>query len=280
MKSLRAKLALMLPGAAVYAVFVLVPIGISLFYSLHRWTGMGEMRFVGLARYGRLFFAGEPKTYFWRALGHNLFLLVGSLALQIPLALFAAYMLKRITALKAFFRSSIFAPVILPSAVVAHIWKTFLTRGPAEELLGLEVDWLGYDLGLVTMLLVISWRHMGFHAVIMLAGFESLPQDVLEAAEVDGASGPQRFFHVELPMMWRVVRISAVLSMLGSLRYFDLVWMMTEGGPAHATELLATYMFRTGVRGDEAGLASCVAVVLLLVSLGAVGAAFAFRRKA
>jgi len=108
---------------------------------------------------------------------------------------------------------------------------------------------------------------------------ESLPQDVLEAAEVDGATGWQRFFRVELPMMWRVVRISAVLSMLGSLRYFDLVWMMTEGGPARATELLATYMFKTGVRGDEAGFASSVAFVLLVVSLSAAACAFAFRRK-
>ncbi len=280
MKSLRAKVALLLPGAAVYAVFVLVPIAVAFFYSLHRWRGVGEMRFVGLEQYGRLLFAGEPKSYFWRALSHNVFLVVGSLVIQIPVALFTASMLRRITAVRAFFRSSIFAPVILPSAVVAHIWKTFLIRGPADGLLGVQVDWLGLDLGLLTMLLVISWRHMGFHAVIMLAGFESLPEDVLEAARVDGATGWQRFLYVELPMMWRVVRISAVLSMLGSLRYFDLVWMMTKGGPARATELLATYMFDTGVVRDQAGFASSVAVVLLAVSLAAAALAFAFRRKA
>ncbi len=278
-KSLRAKLALTLPGTAVYALFVLVPIAMSCFFSLHRWRGVGEMRFVGLAQYGRLLFAGEPKSYFWRALGHNLFLVAGSLVVQIPLALFTASMLRRVKSVKAFFRSSVFAPVILPSAVVAHIWGTFLTRGPADELLGIQVDWLGVDLGLLTMLLIISWRHMGFHAVIMLAGFESLPQDVLEAAKVDGASGWQRFLYVELPMMWRVVRISAVLSMLGSLRYFDLVWMMTKGGPARATELLATYMFDTGVVRDQAGFASSVAVVLLMLSLAAAAGAFAIRRK-
>jgi raffinose/stachyose/melibiose transport system permease protein len=127
---------------------------------------------------------------------------------------------------------------------------------------------------LPSIIFVVSWRHVGFHMVILLAGLVSIPEELYEAARVDGAGAWGCFRHVTLPMMSRPLKVSAMLAVVGSVRYFDLVYIMTNGGPAGSTELVATYMFKSGLgEAGEYSYGAALAVLLVAASMIVLGAA-------
>lgn len=246
-----------LPAAAVYAVFVLLPICQSLYYSLFGGTFTPEGPFVGLENYYKL----AADSLFWKALKHNLALVVLSLVVQIPLALgFAVVLTARIPG-RSFLRAAYFVPMILPTPAIGHLWRLLLGEA-SPQLLGEA------DLAFWTLLGVVSWRHVGFHTVLLIAGMESIPTDIYDAARVDGASRWATFRHVTLPLSRPVIRICALLSVLGSLRYFDLAWILWlgGGGPDQSAELVATYLFRKAFLEQQMGYASTLAAALLVVS--------------
>ncbi len=275
---------LLAPAAVLYGVFVLLPLAGAVAMSLADLrSGAAEWTFT-FTQYRRV--VADP--VFWRALAHNLFLLAASLLVQIPAAFGLALFLARLArgrALRGFLRAGYFVPMMLPTAAIGWIW--FLLLDPVPEagalsavLHGLGVDranlphWLGSGtLALPTLIFVISWRYIGFHMVILLAGLVSIPQELYEAARVDGAGDWQCFRYVTLPQMARPLGISAMLAIVGSLRYFDLVYIMTGGGPAHASELVATYMYKSAFAAGEYSYAAALAVFLTVISLAVTGTA-------
>lgn len=271
------------PAVLVYAVFVILPIVQSGFYSFVEWDGVtGHTRFVGLANYAWL--VRDP--VFWQALWHNFLLVVLSLAVQLPIAIGLAVLLSYVGRGRGLLRTAYFAPMVLPTVAVGLLWSFIYLPGDGllDRFVSLFAEhrafgWLGgTQTALLAVVAAICWRYIGFHMVLFIAGVESIPRSLYEAARLDGAGEFQLLRHVTLPLLAPVVRISAVLSIVGSLKYFDLIWVMTKGGPAHASELVATYVFKTGIEKQQLGRGCAVAVALLLITFAVTLGVSAFKR--
>ena len=280
-----APLAFLLPALAVYALFVLFPIAQAAWYSLWEWRYVAtERHFVGLGNY--VFLLHDP--VFWLALRNNVLLVALSLLIQLPIALGLAVLLSYVKRGRGLLRTVYFAPMVLPTVAVGLIWMFLYEpdRGLVARFLSLFVEnarcgWLG-DTGaaLLAVTAAICWRFIGFHMVLFIAGVESISEELYEAGRMDGASEWQLLRHVTLPALWPVIQISAVLSMVGSLKYFDLIYIMTKGGPPeHATELMTTYMYKVGINEYTGGYGSALAVAGFLVSGIIVACVMALRAR-
>ncbi|HIE52547.1 MAG TPA: sugar ABC transporter permease [Armatimonadetes bacterium] len=275
----------LLPALAVYALWVLLPMGQSLYYSLFAWSGVGEHKtYVGLANFRAL----VQDAVFWQALGHNAILLIMSLLLQLPLAFLLAVVFTRGLRGEGLFRTVSFAPMVMPTVAIAVLWTFIYAPLEAHGLLnsalaawggeGWTHGWLGEsdpDLSLWAVIVTVCWRYVGFHLVLFTAGIQTIPEELHEAARLDGATEGQVLRYVTIPLLARVATISATLSLVGSLKYFDIIYVMTRGdGPyPHATELVATYMYKLAFDQQRMGYGSAVAVALFGISL-AVAIAF------
>jgi raffinose/stachyose/melibiose transport system permease protein len=277
------------PALVFYLAFVIGPIGQSFAVSFFDWDGIGPMRYVGLDHYARLATDG----IFWKSLGRNFVLLALSLVIQLPLACLLAVLLSGRVLFRGLFRTFYFAPMILSTVVIGVVWAQIFLPAESGGLLtrllgfvGLPVPaggFLGTSgwLALLSLIIAISWRYIGFYMVLFMAGIEGIPEDLYEAARIDGAGPWSLFRHVTLPSLGRVIRISAVLSIVGSLKYFDLVWVMTRGdGPwPHATDLNTTYMYKTAFMAHEYGYGSAIAVAGFVVSMLVVLAVASLRPR-
>lgn len=261
------------PAIAVYTMFVLVPMGFAVYYSLYRWRGVGPpTEFVGWRNY-RLAFE-DP--IFRDALWNNLIILVGSLAVQLPIALGIALLLNRRFRGRAVFRLLVFVPYILAEVTVGIMWKLILMRdGSADTLLralglgGLVQGWLS-DLPIIiwTLLFVLSWKYVGFAIILFLAGLSNVPDELTEAAAIDGASWWQIQRHVTIPLLGPTIRIWMFLSMIGSLQVFDVIWVVAAPSTRSlgASNTMATYMVDNGFFARLWGYGNAVAVILFAIS--------------
>ena len=260
----------MLPALALYAVFVLFPIVQAARFSLYDWNGLEALdRFVGLANFERAL--ADP--VFIGAIGHNTLIVVLSLAVQIPLAIGLALTLNRRFRGRAILRLIFFAPYVIAEVITAIVWSLLLQpNGLTEHFLtavGLGdayQPWLADpDTVLIALFFIITWKYFGFHMILMLAGLQGIPRELEEAAAIDGASRWQGIRFVILPLLGPTIRVSAFLSIIGSLQLFDLVWVTTRGGPVNASNTMAVYMFDRGFVRFQFGYGSAVAVILFLV---------------
>jgi raffinose/stachyose/melibiose transport system permease protein len=273
------------PALVVYAGFALLPILEAGGLSLCSWNqGQARPSWLGPGNYAEAFSDGV----FWRAVLNNLLLAALSVAVQLPVALALAAMLAAPLRGRWLFRTVYFAPMVLPTVVIAFFWRYFLLDpedGLANAALRLAgaggADWLGDPrLAFGAVFSAVSWKHIGFHTIILLAGVLAIPGGLYEAATIDGAGAWGRFRHVTLPGVAPVLGVCALLAVIGSLKYFDLVYVMTRGGPDHATELGATWVYAVGVEARRVGYGCALAVVLLVVSLLAAALVMKIRRGA
>ena len=262
------------PALLVYALFVLWPITQSFQMSLFHWDGpMSSPVFHGLHNYCALL----SDKVFWFSLWHNLLLLVGSLAIQLPLAAFLAILLHYPTWGRTIFRTAFFAPMIMPTVAIAILWQYIYEPGNGllTALIQLfkpdfEFAWLATPgWSLLWIFVTICWQYTGFHTVLFMAGLSGIPNDYFEAARIDGASEWQICRHIILPLLKPTAIVSATLSIVGSLKYFDLVYMMSGGLPAESREVLATYIYRLAFDQGQGrfGYGSAAAVMLFLTAL-------------
>jgi raffinose/stachyose/melibiose transport system permease protein len=251
--------------------FVLLPIVLAGFYSLFSWNGIEPLTdFVGFDNYSRAL--GDP--IFRGALTHNLVIVVLSIVIQLPIAVGLALLLNRKMRGRGVFRTVFFVPYVLSEVTTGVIWLLMLQpAGLVDEILeGLGLGhmvhlWLADpDIVLYTMLGVISWKYVGFAIILFLAGLQGVPAELHEAAAIDGASWWQAQRSITIPLLGPTIRIWVFLSMIGSLQLFDLVWIMTGGGPANASNTMATYMIERGFRRYEFGYGTAVAVILFAIS--------------
>ena len=273
----------LLPALVIYALFVILPIGEAFRLSLFRWpSAVSEPVFCGLRNFAALM--GD--AVFWSALGHNVLLLVLSLAVQLPIALMLAVFLSYPVRGRRLFRTVFFAPMVMPTVAIAVLWSYVYL--PEQGLLDQVIRlfdrgfsggaWLGGpNTAMLCVFATICWRYVGFHMVLFMAGLAGIPEELYEAARMDGASEWGAFKAITLPLLKPTIRVSATLSIIGSLKYFDLVYMMAAGAPEKSRELMATYVYRLGFEGGQGrfGYGSAAAVMLFLVALAA-GAAVTF----
>jgi raffinose/stachyose/melibiose transport system permease protein len=260
------------PALIVYVVFVLLPVALAAVYSFFNWNGLSALdRFIGFDNYVRAL----TDPVFQGAIFHN-FAIVGlSLAIQGPVAIAVALLLNRPLRGRGIVRLLIFVPYVVSEVVAALAWKLLLQpQGPFDgviQALGLgdlRQLWLA-DQSVVfwTLFFVLSWKYLGFAIILFLAGLQGVPEELAEAAQIDGASWWQTQRHITIPLLAPTIRIWAFLSIIGSLQQFDMVWVLTGGGPVNATTTMATYMVQYGFQRSQLGFASAVAVVLFIVSL-------------
>ncbi|MDQ3810349.1 MAG: sugar ABC transporter permease [Chloroflexota bacterium] len=260
------------PALLVYGIFVLYPIVQSVAYSFYQWSGIAPgSTFVGLGNYQQVL----QTPVFWKALGNNLILVIASIVTQLPAALAIALLLSTKLRGMRLFRTIYLFPLLMSTVAIALLW-TFIYNpnlGLLNALLqglnlrGWQRGWLGDEAtALWAVIGVISWHYVPFYMVLFLAGLTNIPHELYEAARLDGAGNWGVFQHVTLPLMRGVIRTAAILSLIGSLKYFDLIWVMTGGGPNNATELMATYMYKQAFEQYRMGYASSVAVVLFVIA--------------
>jgi raffinose/stachyose/melibiose transport system permease protein len=270
-------LAFLAPALLLYLALVVFPIVQGMRFSLYDWNGLEPLTdFIGLDN----FIAAFKDPVFRGALRHNVIILVLSLLLQLPFAMFLAVLLDQRLRGRATMRLFFFAPYILSEVVTAVVWRQILRpngllNAALSGVSGQEVEvlWLADPkIVLYSVFFVVSWKYFGFHMILMLAGLQQIPDELEEAAAIDGATWWQTFRYVTLPLLGPTVRVSIFLSMIGSLQLFDLVWVMTGGGPVNASNTMATYMIDWGFRRGQFGYASAVSVIVfglsLLVALG------------
>ncbi|MFD4507178.1 carbohydrate ABC transporter permease [Streptomyces sp. NPDC058457] len=262
-----------LPALVLFGVLVLLPILFALYASFFRWGGFGmPSDYTGADNFTRLFqddvFLGD----LWRCL----LLVLLSLALQLPFALAMAVLLNQRIRGRAVYRMLFFAPYVLSEAITGVLFGMIFAPGDglADHLLSdiglgaLGGKWFSDpSTVMATLFLVMTWKYFGFHMMLYLAGLQSIPAELTEAATVDGASPWQRFRHVTLPLLAPTLRISVFLSVIGSIQLFDLVWVVTAGGPDHHSETMAVTMFQYGFKRYQVGYASAISVAMFAVSL-------------
>lgn len=266
----------LLPAAVLFFTFVMFPIAQAAYISLFKWNGLGPLEnFVGLDNFA-IMFKHEP---FRLALLHNLVIALLSVTIQLPIALGLAILIGRKLPGRTLFRAIFFVPYIISEAITAVIWSfIFNPRFAASEVIDAVLDffipffepgpWLGDpNKVLIAIFVVLSWKYFGLHMILYVAGLQQIPTEIEEAASIDGASDLQTLWHVTLPMLSRTIVTTVYLSILGSLQQFDLVWLMTEGGPVNSSEVLTSYMYRHGFVSFRLGYGASVSVVLFLICL-------------
>jgi raffinose/stachyose/melibiose transport system permease protein len=262
--------AFLLPAGFVYSLFVLFPLVQAGYYGLYKWKGLGPLaNYVGLGNFDKI----VHDEIFREALGHNLIILGLSIVLQLPLALSLALLVGRKMHGRAFFRTVFFLPYVLSEVVTGVIWRfLYHPQTGINDLLEFVIPgfqprgWLADpNTVLFALFAVITWRYMGFHIILYIAGLQNIPREIEEAAKIDGASHLRAIRDVTIPLLGPTIRLSIFLSAIGSLQFFDLIWVMTTGGPVNASHTMATYMYRFGFQGFALGYGAAVSLVIFFV---------------
>ena len=263
------------PAFIFYFLFIIFPIIQAIYVSFFQWKGFGApTNFVGLGNYTDIL--GDK--YFVKGVINALLIVVLSIGVQLPLALALALMVGRRLPGRAFFRTVFFLPYVLSEVMAAIIWLGMFNPDPTRGFLnGLlvaisptaqPVSWLGnLDVVMISIFMALTWKYFGLHLLLFMAGLQNIPHEVEEAAAIDGASTWQSIRYVTIPMIGSTIRLVIYLSVLGALSVFGLVWVMTQGGPAHASETMATYMYKSGFIRFQFGYGSAVAMLMFMMCL-------------
>lgn len=264
----------LLPPLVLYTYLVIYPVVQGLYYSVYKWNGLGAPTdFVGLNNYVVLL--RDP--IFLSAFGHNLFIAALSVLLQLPLALGIALLVARGLRGRGIFRVILFLPFVLSEVVTGVIW-TFIYRVDGglfntalQAILPFfkPISWLGdTNAVMYALFITITWKYFGLYLILYMAGLQDIPSELEEAARIDGASSWQVIRYIVLPLLGKTTRLTIYLSIVGSLQIFDLIWIMTNGGPVNASQSMATYLYSFGFRRFQLGYGSSVAVIIFLVAFG------------
>jgi raffinose/stachyose/melibiose transport system permease protein len=263
------------PAFIFYFLFIVFPIIQAIYVSFFQWKGFGPpTTFVGLDNYAQIL--GDK--YFVKGVINALLIVVLSICVQLPLALTLALMVGRRLPGRAFFRTIFFLPYVLSEVMAAIIWLGMFNPDPTRGFLnGLlvaispdaqPISWLGnLDVVMIAIFITLTWKYFGLHLLLFMAGLQNIPREVEEAAAMDGASTWQSIRYVTIPMIGSTIRLVIYLSVLGALSVFGLVWVMTQGGPAHASETMATYMYKSGFIRFQFGYGSAVAMLMFMMCL-------------
>lgn len=263
------------PALIVFVVFVILPVGIAAYYGFFSWAGYGPAtKFVGLQNYITILQDGT----FLAALGHNAMIAVLSLVIQGPIAIGLALLLNRRMRGQSVMRVLIFVPYVISEVAVGLGWSLMLqSHGAVNGFLAniglgsLKQDWLSDpNVAIWSLMLIITWKYIGFAVILFLAGLQGIPEELSEAASIDGASYWQVQRTIVLPLLGPTIRIWAFLSIIGSFQLFDLVYIVWGQYVASTagTSTMATYMVANGRNAGSYGYGNAVAVIMFLISLG------------
>lgn len=257
------------PTLFVFTLFVIIPLFEASFFSFYKWNGIGELNdYVGLVNYDKVL----GHSAFHTAMGNTLKIIAVSLLVQIPLALSVALCIYKKSWSNTIFRLVFFLPYILAEIVAGLIWK-FIYDGN-YGVINMFTNAFGLDnyfvLGdkewaFAAILVVIVWKYFGFHMMIFIAALQGVPDDLIEAAKIDGASRLQTTFLIKIPLIKHGIILSLFFSILGALQLFDMIIPLTNGGPSHSSHSIVSYLYTFGITRMRIGFGSAVGVILFIV---------------
>jgi len=259
-----------LPNMILFLVFMIFPMLISFYYSMTKWSGMGKPKFIGLQNYTRIFTDEVFLISLWNTFKFTLI----TVPFLMVLALFFAIFLNQKMLFRGFFRSAIYMPAVVSmvAAGMVFIWmfnpQIGLINHVIESLGGTAIDWLNDPKYAMTMIVVGTlWSRTGYNMVIYIAGLQGISPDYYEAATIDGASKVQQFQHITMPLLNSSHVFIFITCVIYSFRSFDLIYVMTKGGPLNATKTLVVYIYNTAFQKNQYGMASAAGIVLFLILL-------------
>lgn len=261
----------LLPAFIVYTILVMIPIVVSLYYSLIEWDGLGAKKFVGISNFTKLF--GD--AVFLRAFGNNLVYIVIVMTLQLGFGFIIAVLLTYLKKGRGFIQTVYYIPSVITVIAIAQLFTCFYSYEPLglfnifRQLFGLEpLAFLSeYHMVLPAVASVEGWQYIGIYMIIFYSALSSVSPDILEAARIDGATELQLLFKVRIPAIANVIMLACILSLVGALRGFAAPMNMTKGGPNHRSEILATYMYKKAFTSRDYGYGSAIAVVIVVLSI-------------
>ena len=265
----------LLPALILFCGVLIAPIAMSVYYSFFNWNGIGAKTFIGLANYKELFTSNA--IGFMKALRNSLLLAALSVFLQLPLALGLALLLGKKIKGERVFLSVYFMPVLISTVVIGQLWLKIYN--PDYGILNVLLRavglgkwakiWLGdTKTALGAVFVPTLWQYVGYHMLLLYAGVKSVPVELREAAMLDGATDAQINRFVVLPYIKPIIRISVIFAITGSLKSFDLIYVLTNGGPLHSTEVPSTLMINMLFLRNRYGMGSTIAVLLIILCFG------------
>ncbi len=264
------------PGVVIYCFIVILPLLISLVYSFYDYSGGSNMKFVGLKNYFFLIRDGD----FWNSFKNNLIIIGLSMIGQIGIALIiTAFMMSKLLKFKALHRNIVFLPVVVSAIVVGFLWtiiynKDFGLLNAVLRMAGLEsliLPWLDNPkYVIVSVSIPIIWQYIGFYLVIFLAAVQSIPYDIFESAEIDGATGIKKSLYITIPLLSDTLKVAVMLCIAGNMKIFDHIYVMTGGGPGTSSMVMAQYAYINSFIMFKLGYGSAISIGILVLSLGLI----------
>ena len=273
------------PALFIYIIVVVFPTVYSLFLSFCDWNGLGAKKFVGLKNYIQLF---TSDSVFYTALRNNIIWIILTICLTVLLALLLALVLNRSFRGRIVYRAIFYFPYMLSWIIVGIIWKWMYN--PNFGLINQVLGMVGLDslkgaylsntkMALYCVFIAALWQGLGQPMLYFLAGLQTLPNDILEAAKFDGAGKFNLFFRVIVPMLKETFVIVLATQIIASMKVYDIVYVMTDGGPANSTQTLATYMYNQTFTYSNLGVGSAIATVMVLIMMVVIVPYVAFSTK-
>jgi raffinose/stachyose/melibiose transport system permease protein len=260
-----------LPVVVLSGALIYFCIGFNAYASLTDWNGLTRMNFIGLQNYVDLF---NDRT-FWIALRNTLVFMVATVSVQAALGLLVAVIAKERLVGRSVYKAIFFLPISMAPAIIATVFKYMLEAnyGSLNETLralgilgqGDVIQWLGTDLGLLSIIVINVFQWMGFSMMIYFAALMSVPEEIYEAAMIDGAGWWRRLWSITIPSVRGTTSVLVILGIVGSLKTFDIVWLTTGGGPGVSTQFLTTFLYQERAN-RQAGYASAIGMVILVVA--------------
>lgn len=262
------------PGMTVFLLFLLIPMIQSARYSLYDWDGFGPPTdYIGIQNYETLYHTES----FRDSVRNSFTIMLLSLGIQLPLAMGLALMVGRgHLPGKAIFRTILFVPYVFSEVITGIIWRYVLHPGDngmlnvvLGNIPGYEtVGWLAEkSIVLYAIFAVITWKYFGLHMILYMAGLQAVNKDLEDAARIDGASEWRVLRYVTLPLTGPTIRLSVFMSILGAFQVFIIIWTMTQGGPVNSSQVIATYLYKYGIRNMKLGFGSAIAIILFAITL-------------
>ena len=263
----------MLPGLIWYTVIVFVPILLALYYSMFDWPGGQIMTYIGFDNYAQIF----QDIIFWQSFLNNIFLVVVCIIGQVGIAFIFTLMLNsKNVVLKGLHRTMSYFPSVLSAVVIGFIWSMIYDYrygllNAFFKAVGLEQyvqPWLNNtDLALFLVSLPLIWQYIGYYLIILLSSYSSIDSQILEMAEIDGATAFQRAIYITLPMLKNTLMVCLTLCISGNMKVFDHIYVMTSGGPGYTTSVMAMYAYNTSFVSYKMGYGSARSIAILILSL-------------
>jgi ABC-type sugar transport system permease subunit len=270
------------PKFGLFCAFVVVPFLYTFYLMLFQGGLIGRFRFVGLGNFSALFNDGLLRS----TIGNTLLFMAVNIPVTTVMALLVGILLARQVKFRSVYRALIYLPSLLSVSATGLVWKIMLDRdaGPIfwffRQYFGLELNYLqNGSVAIITVAVISAWASVGFFGLIVLAGLNGIPQELYEAGKVDGISPTGAFWHITLPLLKPVLQLVLILTSIGAIQVFDIIFVLTQGGPGTSTYTVMWYIYKSVFGGGSIGYAATISVAVMLFSILLAAAVVLFTRS-